>query len=175
MEKVNRTPRRKEEFGRGPIDQERGPGRRERCGLQQGGGRAQTGIGGEGRISGPVSRAAGRGAERRAGCVPRGRGAAPARRATARSRTHAPRASTLISRPIFLPLLSLRRSPSRRPRPRRALLPAGSPAAAGPGVRPSSAPRRPHSHPARGPLSPHQNPMLQACDPLKLTMPEDPQ
>lgn len=73
--------------------------------------------------------------------------------ATTRSRTRAPRASTLISRPIFLPLLSLRRSPSRCPRPRRALLPAGSPAAAaaGPGGAAGSAPQAPHSHLARGP------------------------
>lgn len=48
--------------------------------------------------------------------------------AATRSRTRAPSASTLISRPIFLPLLSLQRSPSRRRLPRCAPLPAGTPA-----------------------------------------------
>lgn len=86
--------------------------------------------------------------------------------AAARSRTCAPRASTLISRPIFLPLLSLRRSPSRRPRPRRALLPAGSPAAAVLGVQPGSACSAPTpTRPEWGPLIPNQNHVFQACDP----------
>ena len=89
----------------------------------------------------------------------------PPAAAIARSRTRAPRASTLISRPIFLPLLSLRRSPSRRRLPRRALLPAGTPAAASPRGR-SPALRLSAPTPARpGRLCPLQTHVCQAWDP----------
>lgn len=77
VEKVNRTPGRKKELGWGHTDRERGPRMREGCGLDTGCG-AQIGIGGGGWISGLASGAGGPGW--RAGGVPRGRGAAPARR-----------------------------------------------------------------------------------------------
>lgn len=104
-----------------------------------GGGVRWRGVKGEGRISGCGLQGGGPTGGRAASLEAEARPPLAAFAAT-RSRTRAPSASTLISRPIFLPLLSLQRSPSRRPLPRCAPLPAGTPACSPAACRSSAPP-----------------------------------
>lgn len=177
MEKVNRTLWREGELGRGTGDPRGGldPGR-VGTGTQRGAG-LELGKGSDHRLQPP-----GRGSPgRRAGGVPRGRGAAPARRRRRRPlpdsrppRVHSDFSAHFSSSPVT-PALALP-PPAAPPRsasrgnPRRSQPPR---------PQPGSAPQRPHARPPGPPLSP-PDPRMPGVGPpyqssQKWISPQDPQ
>lgn len=154
-EKVKRTPWRTEELGRGAHRTRGGDPDRGKGGHWNNGGGAGLELGERVRSPAPASRAGSPG--RRTGGVPRGRGAAPARRRhrhrrlpdSRPPRVHSDFSAHFSSSPVT-PALAL--PPPAAP-PRSASR--GNPRRSQPrGPQPGSAPQHPYSHPARAPLAP---------------------